>query len=138
MRRASTFRNMVQLDSAWLRLTLLNSAWLILTQIDLIELLYFWIESVASVRQIIVQILLKFLPKFRNSMLKIIKYSFLIIRYSKNLAKKLRRNALSNLPFMPFVLNIKQYTEFRAPIPPLNAMYEVVFKNALGFPLPLG
>ena len=61
-------------------------------------------------------------------MLKIIKYSFLIIRYSKNLAKK----------FMQFVHNIKQYTEFRTPIPPLNAMYEVVFKNALGFPLPLG
>ena len=79
-----------------------------------------------------------FLPKFRYSMLKIIKYSFLIIRYSKNLARKLRRNALSNLPFMPFVHNIKQYNEFRAPIPPLNAMYEVVFKNALGFPLPLG
>ena len=48
-------------DRRWLCLTQLNSAWLILTQIDLIELLYFWIESLASVRQIIVQILLKFL-----------------------------------------------------------------------------
>ena len=48
-------------DRRWLCLTQLNSAWLILTQIDPFELLYFWIESVASVRQIIVQILLKFL-----------------------------------------------------------------------------
>ena len=41
-------------------LTQLNSDQLSLIQIDLIELLYFWVESVASERRIIVQILLKF------------------------------------------------------------------------------
>ena len=41
-------------------MTQLDSAWLSSTLIDLIELLDFWMESVASERRPIVQILLKF------------------------------------------------------------------------------
>ena len=63
---------LAQLDLAWLSSDQLNSAWLSLSQldsaqIDLIELLDFWMESVASERRPIVQILLKF---FFNSTLK--------------------------------------------------------------------
>ena len=82
----STFRNMVQLDSAWLRLTLLNSAWLILTQIDLIELLYFWIESVASVWK-----LLSLLQKNRRKyqIFRILCWiTFNIITFLKEVAEK--------------------------------------------------